>query len=93
MLGEMKIVQQGLSNFFKYSHSEFEPMKEILKQRTTLATDFLKFKRALDAKKEKSFALGNNTQISENKLRTSQEKLVNGIFLPISTKESIKSIC
>eukprot|EP00331_Platyophrya_macrostoma_P012674 CAMPEP_0176409234 /NCGR_PEP_ID=MMETSP0127-20121128/2388_1 /TAXON_ID=938130 /ORGANISM="Platyophrya macrostoma, Strain WH" /LENGTH=561 /DNA_ID=CAMNT_0017788597 /DNA_START=47 /DNA_END=1732 /DNA_ORIENTATION=- len=58
MLGEMKIVQQGLSNFFKYSHSEFEPMREALKQRTTLATEFMKFKRALDAKKEKSFVLG-----------------------------------
>jgi len=58
MLGEMKIVQQGLNNFFKYSHSEFDPLKEILKQRTMLATDFLKFKRALDAKKEKSFTLG-----------------------------------
>eukprot|EP00330_Aristerostoma_sp_ATCC50986_P012113 CAMPEP_0114579256 /NCGR_PEP_ID=MMETSP0125-20121206/3663_1 /TAXON_ID=485358 ORGANISM="Aristerostoma sp., Strain ATCC 50986" /NCGR_SAMPLE_ID=MMETSP0125 /ASSEMBLY_ACC=CAM_ASM_000245 /LENGTH=93 /DNA_ID=CAMNT_0001769879 /DNA_START=298 /DNA_END=576 /DNA_ORIENTATION=+ len=56
---QIKLIQKHMAYFYKYRTYENEAFKEILKARSTLATEYFKKKRDMDTKKDKLYNEGN----------------------------------
>jgi sorting nexin-8 len=55
MLGQIKIVQKNIGYFFKYAYYENESFKEAVGNRSRLGLDYVKRKKEMLVRKEKSF--------------------------------------